>query len=395
MGDIILEDVWKVFKDRTVALRAVNLVVEPGEFFVVLGPSGSGKTTLLRTVAGLEDITSGRVYIGGKDVTDDSTKARNVAMVFQNFVLYPHMNVYKNIAFGIESRKLKKSEIDQRVRRTAALLGIEDLLKKRPRYLSGGQQQRVSIGRAVVREPTAFLMDEPLSNIDVRLRVELRAEIARIQKELGVTTLYVTHDQSEAMALGDRVAVLRDGHIEQVADPGRLYRRPMNLFVAGFVGSPPMNLAEATVEAAVDGGLFVRFAGFRIPVEGAGPDPDEVRRFAWRPVVLGVRPEDLLDASSTVAPADGRLHVVVERRELIGADVHLYFTVDAPLLLTEDPRDPASDVAPDQSWAIERVNTWMARVGSSDAREGDAIEIAMRPGSMHLFDPRTGDLIGR
>ena len=389
MGSVLLDDVSKVFRDGTVAIRSLSLEVEQGQFFVFLGPSGSGKTTLLRTVAGLEHPTSGRILIAGRDVTDASPKERDVAMVFQHYSLYPHMSVYDNIAFGVQSRRLKRAEVDRRVREMATILEVEHLLKKKPRALSGGQQQRVAMGRALVREPKAFLMDEPLSNLDARMRVQMRAEIARIQREIGVTTLYVTHDQNEAMTMGDRVAVLRDGVLQQVASPQRLYRGPANLFVAGFIGSPPMNLAEATVEEAGDG-LFVRFSGHRISVDRA--DGSALRSYAWRQVVVGVRPEDVGDGAALGTPADARLSVLVERREVIGPDVYLYFTVDAPLLLAEDPREPATGSSEGQ-WPAERANVWMARVASTATREGERVELGIRPGRLYLFDPRSGDVI--
>lgn len=395
MGDIVFEEVWKVFRNGTQALRALSLEVHHGEFFVFLGPSGCGKTTLLRTVAGLEFPTAGRIHIAGKDVTDLSPKQRNVAMVFQNYSLYPHMTVYDNIAFGAQSLKLKKAEVDVLIWRAAGILGLEDLLRKKPRALSGGQQQRVAMGRAIVREPEAFLMDEPLSNVDQRARLQIRGEIARIQRDLGITTLYVTHDQNEAMVLGDRVGVLREGVLEQVASPGTIYRSPENLFVAGFIGSPPMNLAEATVEEAVDG-LFLRFGGHRIGVDGVvdvgGPG---VQSYAWRQVVVGIRPEDLGDAAELGAPVEARFRVIVNRREVIGPDVLLFFTVDAPLLLAEDPRHAGVEQDLNQPWPAEHQNEWMARLVSSDVQPGETIELAVRPGRMYLFDPRSGDVIAR
>jgi multiple sugar transport system ATP-binding protein len=391
MGDIVFEDVWKVFRNGTTALRSLNLEVHEGEFFVILGPSGCGKTTMLRTAAGLEFPTSGRIYIAGRDVTELAPKQRNVAMVFQNYSLYPHMTVFENMAFGVQAKKLKKPEVEALVNRVAAILDLEDVLKKKPHSLSGGQQQRVAMGRAIVREPQAFLMDEPLSNVDARARIQIRGEIARIQRDLGITTLYVTHDQNEAMVLGDRVGVLREGSIEQVSTPGGLYRSPDNLFVAGFVGAPPMNLAEATVEEAADG-LFIRFSGHRLRVDDSSHDG--VSTYAWRQVVVGVRPEDLGEAPSLGAPGDSRLRVVVSRREEIGADVYLFFTVSAPLLLAEDPRDADIDDDVERTWPAERRNEWMIRLDSSSAREGDTVELAVRPGRMYLFDPRSGNVIG-
>ena len=392
MGTVAFEDVWKVYRDKTVAVRRLNLEIMDGEFFVFLGPSGSGKTSLLRMVAGLDSPTSGDIYIDGKNVTDDATKERNVAMIFQNYSLYPHMTVYQNMAFGIQSRKLKKNEVDERVRRAAAMLELEPLLQKRPRRLSGGQQQRVAMGRAIVRDPSAFLMDEPLSNLDARFRSQLRGEIARIQRELGVTTLYVTHDQNEAMVLGDRVGILRDGKLQQVAPPGGIYRAPENLFVAGFVGSPPMNLAEATVEET-DGELFVRFGGHRLPVKNPIQGSRSLRSYAWKQVVVGVRPEDLVNAVGAGAPDEARLKMPVKRREVIGRDVYLYFPMDAPLLLVEDPREAVSEEAADGTWPAEVTNEWMARLDESGVNVGDVVELAIRPGGLYLFDPRTGDII--
>jgi multiple sugar transport system ATP-binding protein len=249
------------------------------------------------------------------------------------------------------------------------------------------------MGRAIVREPQVFLMDEPLSNLDARLRAQTRGEIARIQREVGVTTLYVTHDQTEAMTLGDRVGVLRGGVLQQVAAPNDLYRRPENLFVAGFIGAPPMNLAEATLEEAEEG-TFLRFSGHRIRADGsASVQRSALRRYAWRQVVVGVRPEDLDDAATLGAPHDARLRVVVERRETIGPDVYLYFTVEAPLLLAEDPREPPVREPIGGPWAVERANVWMARLGLAAAQPGDTVELAVRPRRLYLFDPRTGDVL--
>ena len=393
MGDIVFEDVWKVYRNGTQALRSLNLEIEHGQLFVFLGPSGCGKTTLLRLLAGLESLTAGRISIAGRDVSDKSPKERNVAMVFQNYALYPHMTVYDNIAFGVRSRRLKKTELDRRVRSIAAVLELEPLLKKRPGALSGGQQQRVAMGRAIVRNPEAFLLDEPLASLDVRLRAELRGEVARLQRETGITTLYVTHDQTEAMTLGDRIGVLRNGVLQQVASPSELYRNPRSLFVAGFIGSPPMNLAEATVEESIDG-LFVRFSGHRIRVDGHDTDGRSgLRDYSWRQVVVGLRPEDIVDATRVDHADDVRLRVTVTRREEVGPDVYLHFTVDAPLLLAEDPRQVEVERQVGEWWPVERSNIWLARLDSTQAREGDVVDLAVRPQRLYLFDPRTGDVI--
>ena len=392
MADIAFEGVTKVYRDGTVAVEDLDLYVENGSFFVFLGPSGCGKTTILRMVAGLEGTTDGRILIGGDDVTDHPPPKRDVAMVFQSYALYPHMDVYENIAFGVRMRRLPKAEVDDRVRRAAAVLGLEDVLKKHPKSLSGGQQQRVAMGRAIVRQPRAFLMDEPLSNLDPRLRVQMRGELARIQRDVGTTTLYVTHDQAEAMTLGDHVGVLRDGMLEQLDTPRGLYDRPRSLFVAGFVGSPPMNLAEATVDHVDGGGLALLFGGHRVRVDSRTVERrPRLLDYVRRQVVIGVRPEDLLDAAAAGAPEDARLRLAVARAETIGPEIHLQFVMDAPLLLAEDPRE--ADVEPlDETWPAERVNLWTAR-SVSEARPGDVVELSVRPGRLHAFDPRTGDAI--
>src|SRR5689334_23649576 len=280
MGAIRLEQVNKIYPGGVHAVHDVDLEIGSGEFLVLVGPSGCGKSTLLRMIAGLEEVTSGAITIDGREVTHLSPRDRDIAMVFQNYALYPHYTVRKNLAYGLRVRRTPKAEIERRVAEVAQMLGLEELLERRPSALSGGQRQRVAMGRAIVREPQAFLMDEPLSNLDAKLRVDMRAQLARLHAELGVTTVYVTHDQIEAMTLGARVAVMRDGRIQQVDSPQNLYRRPLNLFVAAFIGSPPMNLVEAEVS---DGA--VSFAGVRVPV-GRGALPPG-------PVILGIRPQDL------------------------------------------------------------------------------------------------------
>ncbi|MFL5796833.1 MAG: ABC transporter ATP-binding protein [Actinomycetota bacterium] len=394
MADVEFEGVTKVYRDGTVAVEGLDLHVEDGELFVFLGPSGCGKTTILRMVAGLEGTTDGRILIGGEDVTDYPPPKRDVAMVFQHLALYPHLNVYDNIAFGARMRRLKKADVDERVRRAAGLLGLEDVLKKRPRSLSGGQAQRVAMGRAIIREPHAFLMDEPLSNLDSRLRTQLRGELVRIQREVGVTTLYVTHDQSEAMVLGDRVGVLREGVLQQVEAPRLMYERPDNLFVAGFVGSPPMNLAEATLDRTDGGDLVLIFGGHRITVDSRTLDlRPRMADYVRRQVVIGIRPEHLRSAASIGAAEDARIRVPVEGTEIIGADVYATFVMDSPLLLVEDPREADVEEPLDESWPAERANVWMARVGSAPVDTAADVELAMEPGRLYLFDPRTGESI--
>ena len=326
MAEIALEKLNKVYSDGTHAVRDLDLEIGDGQFVVLVGPSGCGKTSALRMVAGLEPISDGVIRIGGQVVNDLPPKNRDVAMVFQNYALYPHMTAYKNMAFGLKLRKLERKEIDRRVRDAARVLGLEDVLRKRPRTLSGGQRQRVAMGRAIVREPQAFLMDEPLSNLDAKLRVEMRAEIARIQRDLAVTTIYVTHDQVEAMTLGDRVAVMRDGVLQQFDVPQSLYDRPVNLFVAEFIGSPAMNVVGADLERE-NSSLFARFGEHRLRLDdevlSARPD---LSQFEGKPLILGIRPEDLEDAAlATEAPDDRRITAHVDIREDMGSEVYVHF----------------------------------------------------------------------
>jgi multiple sugar transport system ATP-binding protein len=350
--------------------------VPHASLFVVLGPSGCGKTTLLRLVAGLEEPTEGRILIGGEDVTDESPRDRDVAMVFQSYALYPHLTAFENLAFGLRSRRIDKREVDRRVRSAAAMLGLEPVLKKRPRNLSGGQRQRVALGRAIVREPQVFLMDEPLSDIDAKLRAQMRVELARIQRALGVTMLYVTHDQAEALTLGDRIAVMDRGVVRQVGTPKDLYDRPNDLFVAAFLGTPPMNLAEATVE---DGA--VRFAGYRLPLD---PSVDD-GAVTGRQVIFGVRPEHLRPARAGDDPSRV-ISVLVERQEHLGAQDLIRFGVEAPLLMDRDPR---TDDEQGDPWAAERPNTFVARADGDTDREGSVVDVYVDMRHAHLFDPGT------
>src|SRR5499427_2179610 len=297
LAEIVLENVTKVFRDGTRAVSSLDLAVADGEFMVLVGPSGCGKTTALRMVAGLEDVTDGTIRIGDRIVNDRSAGERDVAMVFQNYALYPHMTVYQNIALSLRIRHVPRQEMNRRVLEAARILGIEDLLKRRPKELSGGQRQRVAMGRAIVRHPQAFLMDEPLSNLDAKLRVQMRSEISRIQRNLGVTTLYVTHDQTEAMTLGQKVAVIQKGVLQQVGTPQELYRRPRNTFVAGFIGSPAMNMVEAPLARDGDD-IVIDLAGhhLRIPEEVLSARP-ALMSYIGRKVALGIRPEDIEDAA--------------------------------------------------------------------------------------------------
>ena len=344
MAEVVLDDVGKVYPDGTNAVSDLDLRIDDGEFMVFVGPSGCGKTTALRMVAGLEDITNGTIAIGDRVVNDVPSKDRDVAMVFQNYALYPHLKVYDNMAFGLQLRKIDKGEIDRRVRDAAKVLGLEELLDRKPKNLSGGQRQRVAMGRAIVREPQAFLMDEPLSNLDAKLRVQMRAEIARLQDDLGVTTIYVTHDQTEAMTMGDRVAVIKQGRLQQVDIPQVLYDEPVNLFVAGFIGSPAMNMIEATLDRD-DAGWGVSFAGIRLALDDETVSHRAaLARFEGRQVIVGIRPEDMEDAAiHDDAGPDRVLTARVDLREALGSEVLIHFTVDAPPVLTEDTRELARD----------------------------------------------------
>jgi multiple sugar transport system ATP-binding protein len=400
MAEITLENVRKVFADGTEAVESFDLQITDGSFMVLVGPSGCGKTTVLRMVAGLEDMTDGSIRIGDRIVNDIPPGARDIAMVFQNYALYPHMTVYQNMALSLKIHKVKREEMDRRVREAAAVLHLEDILTKRPRELSGGQRQRVAMGRAIVREPQAFLMDEPLSNLDAKLRVQMRAEILRIQKDLQVTTIYVTHDQTEAMTLGDRVAVMRKGVLQQVAKPQELYSEPFNLFVGGFIGSPAMNLVEAALSER-DGATFVEFAGhrLRVPDEVVAARPELVA-FRGRTVILGMRPEGMEDAElHPSSDPDSRFPIVVDIREGMGSDVYLHFTLDAPPVLTEDTRELASDIdekALQDLKAQANANrlSFIARTDpETTAQAGQRREIVVDTRKLYFFDPDTGGAI--
>ncbi len=398
MAEIVLDDVSKVYGEGAAAVADLNLQIEDGEFIVLVGPSGCGKTTALRMVAGLETITSGTITIGERIVNSVPPKERDIAMVFQNYALYPHMTVYDNMAFGLKLRKLAKQEIDRRVREAAKILGLEDFLERKPKALSGGQRQRVAMGRAIVREPKAFLMDEPLSNLDAKLRVQMRSEIARIQHELRTTTLYVTHDQVEAMTMGDRVAVIRKGLLQQVDTPQFLYDHPKNLFVAGFIGSPAMNMVEATLVRS-DGSFIVEFGGYRLAV------PDSVlaarphlKGYEGKEVIVGLRPEDMEDASLAAdAPPDRRLRSAVILREALGADVLVHFMIKAPAVMTEDTKELAGDVGQEALEAAERgamagESEFLARLNPrTGAEKGKEIELVVDVARLHFFDPGTGE----
>jgi multiple sugar transport system ATP-binding protein len=394
MARVLFEDVTKIFDDGTVALRNLNLEVEDGSFMVLVGPSGCGKTTALRMVAGLEEITYGEVSVGDKKVNDLAPKERDIAMVFQNYALYPHLTVFENIAFGLRLRHFKKTEVNERVDRSSKMLDLYELLKRKPGQLSGGQRQRVAMGRAIVREPKAFLMDEPLSNLDAKLRVQMRAEISKLQREVNVTTVFVTHDQVEAMTMGDRVAVLKLGVLQQVDAPSILYRRPTNLFVAGFIGSPAMNLVEATVERS-DDGLFVTFGSFRVKLDPAVQTKrPALGAYIDKKVIVGIRPEDMEDAAlHPGAPEDQRMKVGVDLREDMGAEVYVHFTVDSPPVVTEDTKELAADrgIAVEELQASSARNPFVARFDAdTTAKEGDRVEVFVDTRSLYFFDPASG-----
>jgi multiple sugar transport system ATP-binding protein len=397
MAQITFDGVSKVFPDGTVAVRSLDLQVPDGSLIVLVGPSGCGKTTALRMVAGLEEISAGEVRIGDRVVNDVAPKDRDIAMVFQNYALYPHMSVFENMAFGLKLRRMKKPEIESRVEDAAKVLALYDLLSRKPGQLSGGQRQRVAMGRAIVREPQAFLMDEPLSNLDAKLRVQMRAEISRIQREVNVTSIYVTHDQVEAMTMGDRVAVLKLGILQQIDSPQILYRRPRNLFVGGFIGSPAMNMVEANVILS-NGSLAVEFGGNRITVdpEAAALRP-ALADYDGRSVIVGVRPEDMEDgALSPGAPEDRRMRTLVELREDMGSEVLVHFSLDAPPVLTEDTKELAADRGQDVE-ELEQLQDrapWIARFDAdTQAREKDAVEVLVDTRSLHFFDKETGAAI--
>ncbi len=393
MAQIDLDKLTKVYSDGTKALSGLDLAIPDGEFMVFVGPSGCGKTTALRMIAGLETITDGAVRIGGDVVNTLPPKDRDVAMVFQNYALYPHMTAYDNMAFALKMRGVAKAEIDRRVTAAARTLGLSEVLKKKPRTLSGGQRQRVAMGRAIVREPLAFLMDEPLSNLDAKLRVEMRAEISRIQRDLGVTTIYVTHDQVEAMTMGDRVAVMRHGLLQQVASPQELYDRPANLFVAEFIGSPAMNLVRARLVRG-ESGAEVEFAGARLSVpESVQSARPGLTPFEGRDVVIGIRPEDFGDASLTRDSRPDVLPVEVDIREDMGFEVFVHFAVDAEPVETREVLEAMEedDVPGAVRERMRKGVPFIARLErGTRARERERLDLVVDTTHLHFFDPETG-----
>ncbi|WP_067811778.1 ABC transporter ATP-binding protein [Actinomadura kijaniata] len=395
MAEVVLNGVGKVYPDGTRAVTDLNLTIADGEFLVLVGPSGCGKTTALRMVAGLEDISEGEVRIGDRVVNHVPSRDRDLAMVFQSYALYPHLSVRDNIGFGLSLRKMPKDEIHRRVEEAARVLGLTDHLDRKPRNLSGGQRQRVAMGRAIVREPQAFLMDEPLSNLDAKMRVQTRAEIARLQRDLGVTTIYVTHDQTEAMTLGDRVAVMKKGQLQQVAPPQELYDRPANLFVAGFIGSPAMNLVQGTFAGdADDPRVEIGGQSLALPDKVLSERP-ALGDYFGRNVVVGIRPEDMEDATLVDAPEGTTLTSTAELVEAMGSDVLVHFAVEAAQVVTEDTKELARDAGTDVLGALEAPRTVLVGRFSprTRVRVGDPVTTRVDTGRLHFFDIDTGAAI--
>jgi len=388
MGAIKISSVGKIYPNGTRALEDINIEINDGEFVVLVGPSGCGKTTLLRMVAGLEDITEGEIFIGDKIVNEVAPKDRDIAMVFQNYALYPHMSVYDNMAFSLKLRKLPKEEIDKKVKDAARTLEISELLERKPKALSGGQRQRVAMGRAIVRSPEAFLMDEPLSNLDAKLRVQMRAELGQLHTQLETTTLYVTHDQVEAMTMGDRVAVIRKGELQQIDTPREIYLYPKNIFVAGFIGSPSMNFVYADVKVSGDKTMLT-FAGEEINC--VGESLDKLKKVDGKQIVLGIRPEAFEDSIyAKDSEYTESISITVTLLEQLGSDSYIHFYKDLKPVQTEAIEEILADegedisVLGDQTKFIARINP------NSTVKEGEEIKLSIDPSKLHFFDPESG-----
>ena len=391
MGAIDIKSAGKIYPNGTRALEDVSITINDGEFVVLVGPSGCGKTTLLRMVAGLEDITEGEIAIGDKTVNEVAPKDRDIAMVFQNYALYPHMSVYDNMAFSLKLRKLPKDEIEQKVKDAAKTLEISELLERKPKALSGGQRQRVAMGRAIVRNPQAFLMDEPLSNLDAKLRVQMRAELGQLHTQLQTTTLYVTHDQVEAMTMGDRVAVIRKGELQQIDTPREIYSNPKNIFVAGFIGSPSMNFVYAKIKSK-DDVIELTFGDNQIAYKDE--KKDKLESFENKEIILGIRPEAFEDGYfANEADYSESIKVKVSLLEQLGSDSYVHFYKDIKPVQTEAIEEILADegeditVLGDNTKFIARINP------NSTVAEGEEIELRINPSKLHFFDPESGDVI--
>ena len=387
MGAININNVGKIYPNGTRALEDVNIEINDGEFVVLVGPSGCGKTTLLRMVAGLEDITEGEISIADKVVNEIAPKDRDIAMVFQNYALYPHMSVYDNMAFSLKLRKLPKNEIDQKVKDAAKTLEIDELLERKPKALSGGQRQRVAMGRAIVRNPQAFLMDEPLSNLDAKLRVQMRAELGQLHSQLETTTLYVTHDQVEAMTMGDRVAVIRKGILQQIDTPREIYLYPKNIFVAGFIGSPSMNFVYATVKTSSKG-VVLTFGDDKILSKDA---PEALKDYEGQEIVLGIRPEAFEDSVyANKKEFSEELNIDVSLLEQLGSDTYIHFYKDINPVQTEAIEEILADEGEDIS-VLGTQTKFIARINpNATIEEGQNINLSIDPTKLHYFNPDTG-----
>ena len=391
MGAIDIKSAGKIYPNGTRALEDVSITINDGEFVVLVGPSGCGKTTLLRMVAGLEDITEGEISIGDKTVNDVAPKDRDIAMVFQNYALYPHMSVYDNMAFSLKLRKLPKDEIDKKVKDAAKTLEISELLDRKPKALSGGQRQRVAMGRAIVRNPQAFLMDEPLSNLDAKLRVQMRAELGQLHTQLQTTTLYVTHDQVEAMTMGDRVAVIRKGELQQIDTPREIYLNPRNIFVAGFIGSPSMNFVYANI-GVKNSSIQLSFGNDQIDYNGE--KLDELKAFENKEIVMGIRPEAFEDGNyANESEFSESIKVSVSLLEQLGSDSYIHFYKDIKPVQTEAIEEILADDGEDISILGDNTK-FIARINpNSTVAEGEEIELKIDPSKLHFFNPDTGDAI--
>jgi multiple sugar transport system ATP-binding protein len=400
MAEIQLSHIDKLYEGAdTPAVSDLSLQVADGEFMVLVGPSGCGKTTALRMVAGLEEITDGELRIGDRVVNDMPPRERDIAFVFQNYALYPHMNVYDNMAFGLKLAKVDKATRDKRVREAARTLGLEEYLDRKPRALSGGQRQRVAMGRAIVREPQAYLMDEPLSNLDAKLRVSMRAELAKLQRDLSVTTIYVTHDQTEAMTMGDRIAVIRKGELQQVGRPTELFSRPRNLFVAGFIGSPSMNLVGSSLRRE-DDSLYADVAGQSLLIDPRTlSERPALRGYVGKPLIVGIRPQDFQIEEAGTGRPGCQLRAKTDLVEALGTETNVHFCVDAPPVITDEVLELAADLGKEEAARVQRRarqrrNQFIARVDpKTEIRTGDMITLSVDTAQMHFFDQATGKAV--